>query len=193
MRIRLLILSVLAFYFQGCGYTLNHRLKEVFVNAKGIFVPVFSNGTEELGVEMIFTNALIRELGLHGDVVLTSKSKSGLELRGVIENIAYAPNAFFAPDPDRRKNLLQNYSQIPDQIGVSVTINLQLIESDSKKVLWTRRTTANRTVSAPLDRTGDQQAASTFGMITQSLIESRYTNLARDLMRDMYDDMVEIF
>lgn len=174
----------------GCGYTLSHRLKDTFTNSKGIFVPVFNNGTDELGVEMVFTNALIRELSLHGEVLLNSKDSSGLELRGNVDKITYTPAAMFSP---AISNGLQSYSFIPDQISVTIGISFNLIDHTTQKSLWTKSVTSSRNVSAFLDRTRDIEGVSSFGMITQSLIESRYNDIARELMREVYDDMVELF
>ena len=41
-----LILGIFtALILTQCGYTLQHRLKDVFTDSKGIFVPVFDNKT----------------------------------------------------------------------------------------------------------------------------------------------------
>lgn len=174
----------------GCGYTLSHRLRKEFENPKGIFVPVFSNQTEEMGAEMVFTNALLRELKLHQNFHLADKPESTeVELKGVVEKITYQPTSFFAPSAGVNK--LQSYVMMPDQINVVATVNLSLINKETKKVLWSQSVSGYRIVSANLARTGDREAASGFGVYTQSLIDSRYGDIARDIMRDMYDSMVE--
>src|SRR5258708_4863845 len=53
-------------FLSSCGYTLNHRLKEVFREDRSLFVPVFDNLTDETGVELVFTNALLREIKSRG-------------------------------------------------------------------------------------------------------------------------------
>lgn len=174
----------------GCGYTLSHRLKGVFTNPKGLFVPVFTNETEEMGAELVFTNALLRELKVHQNIQVVDKAESTpLELKGSLEQITYQPTAFHAPA--QGVNKLQFYTMMPDQINVVATVKLNLVNRETKEVLWTQSVSGSRIVSAYLGRTGDKEAASSFGIYTQSLIDSRYSDIARDIMRDMYDSMVE--
>jgi len=176
--------------FVGCGYSLSHRLKTVFDNSNGVFVPVFKNETEELGAEMVFTNALLRELKVHQKFnVAENKDSTPLELQGVVEQISYQPTALYAPA--QGVNKLQPYSNIPDQINLVATVRLDLINKETKKVVWTQKASGSRIVGAYLGRTGDKEAASGFGTYTQSLIDVRYSDVARDIMRDMYDSMAE--
>ena len=184
-----LLLSII-FFTSGCGYTLSHRLKNVFNDSQGIFVPIFSNNTEELGAEMVFTNALMRELKVHQSFLIADKKESAdLELKGMIEQISYQPTALYSPAGGVNK--LQSYVTLPDQLNVVASVRLNLINTKTKEILWTRSASASRIVSAFLGRTGDKEAASGFGLFTQSLIDSRYSELARDIMRDMYDSMLE--
>jgi len=177
-------------FFLGCGYSLSHRVKKVFEHPQGVFVSIFTNDTEEMGAEMVFTNALLRELKVHQNIRLVDRKESTpLELKGVVEKIAYQPSAFFAPAAGTNK--LQSYVMMPDQINVVATIKLNLINRETKEVLWSQSTSGSRIVSANLTRTGDKEGASGFGIYTQSLIDARYGDIARDIMRDMYDSMVE--
>ncbi len=174
----------------GCGYSLSHRVKNVFLHPQGLFVPVFNNETEEMGAEMVFTNALLREIKVHQNVkVVDKRDLTPLELKGSVEKISYTPSAFYAPAPGTNK--LQSYVMMPDQINVVATVKLSLLNRDTKEVLWSQSVSGSRIVSASLSRTGDKEAASGFGIYTQSLIDSRYSDIARDIMRDMYDSMVE--
>jgi hypothetical protein len=181
--------------FTGCGYTLNHRLKETFAYSNGIFVPVFTNSTEETGAEMIFTNAFIRELESHGEKTTNNKDESGIQIRGTLSAISYGVEAFtgtgYKGSHGAQYNGLQSYARIPDQIGVRVTIFLEVIDSQTKKVRWSKAFEEYRRVSAPLDRVSDQDAPSSVGLITQSIIESSYPEIARNIMRNIYDQMVD--
>ena len=183
-------LFCLLFLVGGCGYTLSHRVKNVFDQPKGIFVPVFANQTEEMGAELVFTNAFLRELTLHQTFRLVDvKETTPLELRGTVEKIIYQPTALYGPSP--AVNKLQPYSNVPDQINLVATVRVDLFDRESKKVVWTQTVNGSRIVSAYLARTGDREAASGFGTYTQSLIDARYADVARDMMRDLYDTMLE--
>ena len=173
----------------GCGYTLSHRLKGEFQSSRGLFVPVFENLTEETGAERIFTNALIRELESHGNIVMDHKGVDGMELRGAVVGINYAPSVLSNFDFKG----LQSYRRLPVELGLNVVLTLSLWDTRTNKVVWSHSFTGFRRVETPVNRTYDFQAPSSLGLTTVSLIESRYQDVARDIMRDVYDAMVEFF
>ena len=175
--------------FVGCGYTLNHRLKDTFANSTGIFVPVFHNESEETGAEIVFTDALIREMHSHGESVLPNRDPSGLILKGDVISIVANPETYTGVG---YQGLNSTYQHLPDQIGVNVAINFQLFKGDGKTMIWTKTFTGYRRVNAKLNRTYDVDAPSSFGLITQSVIDRSYPDIARDIMHDVYDDMVEL-
>ncbi len=173
----------------GCGYSLSHRLKTSFVSPRGLFVPMFDNKTEETGAERIFTNALIRELESHGNLVIAHSGEDALELRGIITGVSYAPSAF----SDYGFRGLQSYRRMPVELGLNVSLQLTLVDPRNQRVLWSNSFSGFRRVEAPQNRTYDFEAPSSLGLFTQSLVEARYQDVARDIMRDIYDDMVDFF
>lgn len=184
--IPIVILGVLS----GCGYSLNHRLKSSFVDRRGIYVPVFANHTEELGAERAFTNALVRELLSHREVVLGSSQEKGLELRGAVTAVDYGPSAFTEPGYQG----LRDFKRIPTEYGVRVTIHLSLVDPQNGASLWSESFTGSRRVnvhSAEASRTYDYQAPSSIGPQTTSIVQSVFAEIAADLMRSVYDSMVE--
>jgi len=169
---------------------LSHRLRGEFQSNRGIYVPVFDNLTEETGAERIFTSALIKELESHGNVVMDHKGNDGLELRGVVTGISYSPSVL----SDFGYKGLQIYRRIPVELGLNVAVSLSLVDTrHDNKVLWSGGFAGFRRVEAPVNRTYDFEAPSSLGLFTLSLIEARYQDVARDIMRDVYDAMVEFF
>lgn len=175
----------------GCGYTLSHRLKDSFREAKegGVHVPVFKNRTDEVGAERIFTDALIRELQSRGEVVIRDRDKATLEFQGEIISIGAGPTAYTAPNFPG----LQSYRRIPSELGVGVVLRLSVTTVASGQVLWVKEFQGFRRLAAPVNRTYNYQIPSSLGLLTQSLIDSSYADIAGDIMRDVYDEMVEIF
>jgi len=181
--------AALAMTVGGCGYTLSHRLKDTFADQRGIFVPVFENHSEEVGVERVFTNALIRELQSRGEILMSTRENGGLELFGTLTRVEVVPTAW----SDRGIKGLRDNRRLPSEVGIEVALKLVLMDPKEKKVLWQGYFTGRRRVEAPLNRTYTYEAPSAVAMITQSIAESRYSDVARDIMRDVYDEMVEIF
>ncbi len=181
--------TALILSLSGCGYSLAHRLKEPFADAKGVFVPVFTNLTDETGAEKVFTNAVIRELQSRGGIKITDRASGARELRGVLTGISYGPTTY----TEVGFKGLQPYRRLPSEVAVTVSLALELVDPGTGRVLWTSSFSALRRVEPSLARTQSYEAVSSFGSSTLSLIEFRYNDIARDISRDVYDDMVELF
>jgi len=181
----LLFLALLS----GCGYSLNHRLQETFRISKGFLIPVFDNKTQEVGSEIVFTNALIRELVSHGESVVSEKGEGVLELRGTVTQVSRTVEVQSAAGTRG----LQAYQRVPDQIGVRAFVRIEAVDPKTGVVKWARDFSSYRRVSAPLNRMTDSESPSSLGLTTESLIENSYSLIARDMMRDVYDSMVEVF
>lgn len=184
--------------FTGCGYTLNHRLKDSFsASKKGIFIPVFDNHSDEVGAEIQFTNALIRELESHGEKTVSRRDDAGLEIKGRIMRISHTVTSNFGGKGDRvlpqKGAELHSYSYVPDQIRVNADIAIEVVEVDTRQLRWSKEFPGTRIVSAPRDRVSDRDAPSSLPLITQSLIDTTYPDIARDIMREVYDHMVDVY
>ncbi len=178
----------------GCGYTLSHRLKGPFQDlagdeGKGVFIPVFTNLTEETGVESVFTDALIREIASRRQIRVRSREEGALEIRGAVTQIDYTAVAF----SETGARGLQSYRRLPTEFSLTITLRLDLYEPKGGKWVWGNTFSGFRRVAAPPLRTYDHEAPSSVGPHTLSTLELQYTAVARDIMRDVYDDMVELF
>ncbi len=173
----------------SCGYTLSHRLRDAFVDPKGLFVPVFDNASDETGAERVFTNAVIRELQSRGEIVFSRREQGGLELSGNIASIDVGQTA----STEKGFGGLAFFRSIPTEVGITVSLSMRLKDLATGKVLWSNTFAGYRRIATPVDRTQSYQAPSSLGATTQSLVEATYSDIARDMARDIYDDMVELF
>ncbi len=168
---------------------MSQTLRDSFKETRGVFVPVFTNRTEETGAELVFTNALVRELTSRGNVILSSREKGGLELKGTINDITFSPTVL---TPTGFTGL-QPYRRLPTELGLNVSIFFQLVRPENGQILWQGTFTGFQRVEAPIARTQDFEAPSSVGLQTLSLIQSRYMDVARIIMRDVYDDLIGQF
>lgn len=188
--IRALFWGLFALSLPGCGYTLSHRLTSTFEKAKeGVFVPVFTNGTDEVGAEQVFTNALIRELQSRGELTVTGRDSALAILEGTLTSISVNQTAY----TDQGFHGLQAYRRLPSEYEVAVELALRLVDSKSKEIIWSKAFRSFQRLAAPVSRTYSYEGASATGLITQSIIDNSYQSIARNIMRDVYDEMVEIF
>jgi hypothetical protein len=182
-------LLLLVFLLQGCGYTLQHRVKSGFANPQGLFVPLFTNMTEEIGAERVLTDAFIRELQSRGGIVITHRKAGAYEVRGTVTGISYSPTAL----TPLSFGGLQSYRRLPTEIQVQISVAITLVNPQTEEVLWSGSFSNFRRLPAILSRTHDYEAPSSLGLLQQSLIESQYPLIARDIMRDVYDSILELF
>ncbi len=184
---------VVPLFFSHCGYTLRHRLKDSFTHPRGIFVRVFDNRSDETGAEQIFTNALIRELESRNEVIVANRKAAGVEFRGVINGINLSVTSLTSYGD--LKGLQPEYSRLPAEIGVQINLTLELFDLQKGHILWQRKFDGFRRVNTltTTPRTFDFQAPSSTGLINQSIVRSIYPDIARSIMRDVYDEMVEWF
>lgn len=173
----------------GCGYRLKSTLLPQIEGHRGIFVPVFENDTLSTGAEVVFTNALIRELTSRQELVVNQPVDGGLQLKGVLREITADPTAY----TDTSFRGLQPFARIPTEYGVEVKISLALSRVDAKQLIWQKTFRGFRRVDAPTQRTYDYSSPSSVGLYTQSVVNSIYPQIADDIMRDVYDEMLELF
>lgn len=178
--------ATLVLLLSGCGYSLHHRLLPAFTDPRGVYVPVFTNRTEEIGAERIFTHACIREMKSRGLVRFGSPEAGAGRLEGTVEQITYAPTAYTAQGFEG----LNAFRRLPTELGLNVVIHLRLLRDGKEQ--WAGRFTGFRRVEMPVDRTYDYQAPSSIGLRTQTTLELKYADIARDVMRDAYDAMVDV-
>jgi hypothetical protein len=148
---------------------------------------VFDNLTDEVGAERVFTDSLIRELLVHQELVASSRTDSSYELRGVLLNVDTSNTA----STEVGFKGLQTYRRMPTEQGIRVRLSLKLRDVANDKVIWEKNYEGFRRVNTLISRTNDYQIPSSVGPINQSIIESTYSTVARDIMRDVYDDMLE--
>ncbi len=186
------LIFVFAYFLMlsSCGYTLKHRLKDNFETAKkgAICIPWFKNKSLYIGAERIFTNALIRELRGRGQLDFSSDS-CNYYIKGEITSISVSPVAFTDPG----FNGLQSWRRLPLEYVTNVTLALKLIEKRTWTTLWENSFSQSQRFGSSSLRTHSYEAPSSIGLITESNIEKSFYEIARDMMRDVYDDIVEIF
>jgi hypothetical protein len=181
-----ILYSTLATALSGCGYSLHHRLLPAFSDPRGIYVPIFTNNTEEIGAERVFTHVCIRELKSRGLVLFRSPESGAGRLEGTVEQISYAPTGYTTQGFEG----LNPFRRLPTELGLNVVIHLRLLRDGKEE--WSGRFTGFRRVEVPADRTFDFQAPSSIGLRTQTSLELRYAEIAKDVMRDAYDAMVDV-
>jgi|YelNatPaOPRAMG01_1025707.scaffolds.fasta_scaffold05694_12 outer membrane lipopolysaccharide assembly protein LptE/RlpB len=113
--------SVLA--LSGCGYNFGRGTGVVPLKVDKLYVPVFTNLTDEIGIEDLFTSAMRKTIADSSDAQLVSESEAEGIIYGTIVSYSSVP-VFFSS------------TGIATVYQLTITINVKLVQTITNKILW---------------------------------------------------------
>ncbi|MGB9735086.1 MAG: LPS assembly lipoprotein LptE [bacterium] len=119
----LILFFVFILPFHDCGYNFGRGTGVVPLKVSKIYVPVFINLTNEIGIEDLFTSAMRKTIADSSDAKLVSESEAEGVIYGTIVSYSSVP-VFFSSTG------LANVYQL------TVTINIKLVQTMTNKTLW---------------------------------------------------------
>ncbi len=122
----------------------NYSLPEGY---RKVSVPLMQNKTYETGAEVYFTQALRRALN-HISQSVKVTSHGSVILKGVIEDIKVFPTVQAKGATEELFRLPQN-ATLNTRYKVVVKVNLKLIKSNDKSVIWEKNFQGEELYSAP--------------------------------------------
>jgi len=78
----------------SCGYGIGYPRTGPVASASSVAVPIFANASHEAGVELIFTEALRRELALDPATGVRGAGDAELTITGTVAQLVSAPISF---------------------------------------------------------------------------------------------------
>jgi hypothetical protein len=85
----LLLILMISFFATSCAYHAGFGDRRIPGGYQLVSVPVFKNSTDETGVEVYFTNAIIREIERSKVARVVDKSQAQVVIEGTIEFVRY--------------------------------------------------------------------------------------------------------
>lgn len=173
----------------SCAYTLKSTRRQLPGGYKKVAVPIFKNKTQETGIEVAFTNALIQEFHRSQAVQLTEANLADVKAIGTIQSISYEPQGKreggdSAPYLPRGAILATGYR-------VVLMVHLALLRQSDQQILWAGDFRGESTYSAP------QVTLSTVNTVNPlynlSARRQNIDGLANDLMAEAHNQMTESF
>lgn len=110
-------------FFQDCGYNFGRGTGIVPLKVSKIYVPVFINLTNEIGIEDLFTSALRKTIADSSEAELVTKSEAEAIIYGTIVSYSSVP-VFFST------------TGVATVYQLTITINIKLINCITNKTLW---------------------------------------------------------
>lgn len=191
----ILVLSAFAIFGSGlttgCAYSIGTGERRLPEGYQLVSVPVFKNSTQEVGVEVPFTNAIIREIERSQIARVVSKSDAQVVLEGNIEKIQYDIANQITCDPKECPIPIPRNTVLNTEYRIVVSTKLQLRRVSDSKVLWSEEFSTQKSYLAP--KVGIEGLNSANALYNHSARQENLSSMAVDLMAEAHGRLTENF
>lgn len=180
------VFLILCFWLlEGCAYRFGPHHRQLPGGHQKIFVKIFENRTQEVGIEVEFTNAFIQELARSGVAMVTTEANADVIFVGVIHAVSYLGKSAvtFETTPGETRSLISEY-----QTHVNVVFKLL---DQQKKELWQGQILGEKNYKAPQVRTMGLSTANP--LYNQNARRQVLKVIAKDMAAEAIGDMTENF
>ena len=172
----------------GCAYRFGFSERTLPGGYTQVAIPVFKNLTQEVGVEMPFTNALIRRFARSQVARVSDKETSPLTLEGTIRTI----NVNDGPKVTNPGLItLPNNAVLTTEYRIVVGAHLILRRKSDEKVVWEGSFSSEKVYAAP--RIGTPVLNSANATYNHSARMQTISLLAEEMMNEAHDRITENF
>lgn len=169
----------------GCAYRMGSADRILPAGYHQVSIPIFKNKTQEVGIEVAFTNALIQEVERTKSGRVVEPAQAEVQVEGEITTLQYIAGSL------NEKGLLPSGSVLASQYRILATTHLKLVRISDRSVLWESHFSGERTYVAPQV---NQQGLNTVNPLYN--LAARRQNIsimASDMMSEAHDRMTENF
>lgn len=176
---------VLTVSVAGCAYRLGEPNRSLPGGYTQIQIPVFKNATQEVGIEVGFTNALIQEFERSRSARVVAPEYAEAQIDGEILSVQYLPGGIQGGDRFPRGSVLAS------QYSILLVVKVTLRRKSDNAQLWTGQFNGERTYVAPqVLQAGINTVNPLYNL---SARRQNIENMASDLMSEAHDRMSESF
>ncbi|QDK39685.1 LptE family protein [Bdellovibrio sp. NC01] len=184
------ISMILSLFLCGCAYHLGAASRSIPGGYKQISVPVFKNKTQETGIEVSFTNAMIQEFQRSRVARVVDNSLSEVAVIGSIDNIQYLPGAKRLSG-DSATPYLPNGSALASEYRILLTVTVRVVRQADGTELWKGSFNGERTYQAPQVTLAGVNSVNP--LYNLSARRQNIDVMASDLMLEAHDRITENF
>jgi TolB-like protein len=181
-----IICSGLSGLISGCGYHTGYADRGLPGGYDQIAIPVFINQTSEAGVEVYFTNALIRNFERSRLAKILSKDDSQVSLEGFIDKIRYDRTS-----PSTGIEFMPENAVLSRNYRVVVTAHLVLRRNSDRRVVWQSSFQNESSYAAP--QVVAPQVNTVDPLYNHSARHENIAKIADAMMAEAHDRMTENF
>lgn len=172
----------------ACGYKFGLADRALPGGYTQVAIPVFKNTSSDVGIEIPFTNALIRRFARSQVARVTEKDLSPLVLEGTIEAIDTKPGPAVT---SAELKTLPDGAVLTTEYRLIVAARMILKRRSDEKVIWQGRFTNEKVYAAP--RLGKEVLNSANATYNQSVRMETISQIAEEMMAEAHDRITENF
>ncbi|MNK26246.1 hypothetical protein D3C87_445780 [compost metagenome] len=181
---------VFALFLSGCAYHLGSAGRTIPGGYKQISVPVFKNRTQEVGIEMSLTNAMIQEFQRSRIARVVDNSLSEVAVIGQIDSIQYLPGAKRTAG-DAAAPFLPMGTVIASEYRILMAVTVKLVRQADGTELWSGSFSGERTYVAPQVTLAGVNSVNP--LYNLSARRQNIDIMANDIMTEAHDRITENF
>jgi hypothetical protein len=173
----------------GCAYRLGSPDRSLPGGYHQIFIPIFKNKSQEPGIEVAFTNALIQEFERAKIGRVTDSKQAEVVVEGVIESVTYNKSG-----NDRgadNDSTLPTGTVLATAYQIVITAQITLRRNSDKSVLWSGNFSGERTYTAPQVTTAGVNTVNP--LYNLSARRQNIERKALEMMSEAHDRITENF
>lgn len=191
--LRVLLLVVIAHVLSGCAYQFGYSDRSLPGGYQKVAIPVFENGTDTVGLEVYFTNAIRRQFARSRVAKVANPKDAHVELIGKIISVTYGHGGQVegTEEGEDTQILLPTGTVLTTEYRVVVVVQLILRRIDNKSELWKGDFKDELVYSAP--QIGLPVVNSVNPIYNHSARQQLISKMATNLMAEAHDQMTENF
>ncbi|MEN0060138.1 MAG: LptE family protein [Bdellovibrio sp.] len=189
-RVVFLSVIILASSLLGCAYRLGAASRSIPGGYKQVSVPVFKNKTQEVGIEVAFTNALIQEFQRSRIARIVSNSLSEVAIIGQIDSVQYLPGAPREAG-DSSGSYLPGGTVLASEYRILLDITVRVVRQADGTELWKGSFSGERTYTAPQVTLAGVNSVNP--LYNLSARRQNIDVMANDIMAEAHDRITENF
>ncbi len=182
---RLILFAALCLLSACSSYTVGSAERKVPGGYRQVAVPIFKNVTMEPGIEVSFTNAMIRELARSKVASVTDKEHAEVIIEGQIDSIQYSPESRRAFSGFREEVTIASQYTILLEATVSVR------RAADREIIWTGQFKGKKPYFAP--QVSEPGLSSVNPLYNLSARRQNISLMAAEMMSEAYDRITENF
>lgn len=181
---------LVSFLGSGCAYRVGMSSRSLPGGYKYLSIPIFRNLTQETGVEVGFTNALIQEFERSQVGKVTTENLSDVKVVGVVSSVQYLPGSK-KKYGDESAPYLPLGTVLASDYRILVTVNVSILRQADNTQIWSGSFSGERTYVAPqVTLTGVNSVNPLYNL---SARRQNIESVANDMMAEAHDRITENF